>query len=218
MELVHRSLAGPVLRGQPSQCRYLVVGVVVNVGPGVRTHVRGEEVEEVVGELRLLRSVVRPEVHEVPIAVLQHPDAVEVLQSSVRIVGIALDVVEEVALVGFGKQVEAAAVDLLAKYEFRITAGAPGGLQAGLDPQPLPRLSSHARYARRRLSELGHRTDPRLAQLVPLHACRVRDEGEAVRFPPDLLAVRLPAAQDTGSDRFGTRHRAAVDETLEDAS
>jgi|TARA_R100001143_G_scaffold56623_1_gene53383 hypothetical protein len=32
---------------------------------------------------------------------------VEVLQSSVRIVGIALDVVEEVALVGFGKQVEA---------------------------------------------------------------------------------------------------------------
>ena len=117
LQLVHGRLARPVLCGQPAQCGYFVVRIVIDVRLWMITHMGRQEVEQVRGEACLFVMVVGPEIDEVPATSLPQPDAVEIFQSAVRVVGIALDVVEQIALVRLGQQVEPAPFHLIAQHE-----------------------------------------------------------------------------------------------------
>lgn len=92
--------------------------------------------------------VMRPNRLEAPGAILAEPEAVQIFEAA-GIIGIALDVVEDVAFIGLGQQIEAAAELMVAKLEAGCAAIAPRRLQARLD------LEASLSFA----CELGHQPD-----------------------------------------------------------
>lgn len=139
----------------------------------------------------------------------------KVFETTVWVVGISLDVVEEVTFVGLGKEVETASFHLRPEHEVGFASSPPSNLETRLRPEAAPSLRGHPRNAGFGLGKIRHRVDTGGTQLVALHARDVRHQSETIGLLPHFLAVRFPSAQCTCGHRFGIGGWPVIEELLQ---
>jgi hypothetical protein len=187
-QVVHRVLPHTVAGGEREQMRALVGRVVVDVHVGVARATLRDVVEEVEKRLPFLGERVRPERQE-PLRRLDQPKQVvdtPLLAAVFAVERVALEVEENVALVGPGQCGESGRVNDLERGGLRARGGQ---LHACLLAQ-----SGHGRFGQTHNGPGGcresiDREDPRLSQLLALGQLDAGDEQHvAVRV--DLLGAR----------------------------
>ena len=193
-QVVDLVFADAVAAGQPQQRRLLVCGVVVDVHVGKPLAPLGHQREEVDQRFPLVGAVMRPQRMEgARFAAFENTE--QIFQAPVDAVGrpqrVALEVEEQVALVGLGQQGQRLRVGHL---ELRCAGVAFANLQCGLRDQGVQRAGGHVGDRAGVLGQLGHRGDARVDQLGALGDPHARDEQQVVGRTHLLLADRAAEA------------------------
>src|SRR3546814_165280 len=167
---------------------------MIDVRPRVALEMRREELKQFRHRFALGGSVVRPEGTETPFARVAQPDAVQIFEATL-IIGIALDIVEEVAVVGCWQQAEPLAGLKVAQGEARRSAGAARGLEPRLRLKALLRLGRKLRDALVMDRKNAERIDACGIDLSAMRSRHAGHQSKAVRLVPFGATMLLPTAE-----------------------
>ena len=192
LELVNGRLADAVFCRQTTESCNFIVRIMIDVRLRVALQMRREELKQRGHRFALGGTVMRPEGTEAPFARIAQPDAVQIFEAAL-IKGITLDVVEEVAVVGFGQQPETLAGFIIPQGESRRSAGSARGLEPRLRLKPLLCLGGKLWNALGMHREPAEGCDACGLDLSALRSCHACYQGKAVGLVPFVAAMFFPA-------------------------